>query len=50
MKKSRFTDEQIIGFLKQVENGVAVKELGRNDLMGFLGPVDIWKNGHQGIA
>ena len=29
MKKSRFTDEQIIGFLKQVENGVAVKELGR---------------------
>jgi putative transposase len=29
MKKSRFTDEQIIGFLKQVESGVAVKELGR---------------------
>ena len=29
MKKSRFTDEQIIGFLKQVECGVAVKDLGR---------------------
>lgn len=29
MKKSRFTDEQIIGFLKQVESGVAVKGLGR---------------------
>lgn len=26
MKKSRFTDEQIIGFLKQVESGVAVKD------------------------
>jgi putative transposase len=30
MKKSRFTDEQIIGFLKQVEAGATVKELGRN--------------------
>jgi putative transposase len=29
MKKSRFTDEQIIGFLKQAESGVAVKDLGR---------------------
>jgi hypothetical protein len=29
MKKSRFTDEQIIGFLKQVEAGAAVKEFGR---------------------
>jgi putative transposase len=29
MKKSRFTDEQIIGFLKQAEGGVAVKELRR---------------------
>ncbi len=27
MKKSRFTDEQIIGFLKQVEGGVPVKDL-----------------------
>jgi putative transposase len=29
MKKSRFTDEQIIGFLKQAESGVAVKDLCR---------------------
>ena len=29
MKKSRFSDEQIIGFLKQAEGGVAIKELCR---------------------
>ena len=29
MKKSRFTDEQIIGFLKQIEAETSVKELGR---------------------
>jgi putative transposase len=29
MKKSRFTDEQIIGFLKQAESGAVVKELCR---------------------
>jgi putative transposase len=31
MKKSRFTDEQIIGFLKQAEGGVPVKELCRKN-------------------
>jgi putative transposase len=29
MKKSRFTDEQTIGFLKQVEGRVPVKDLCR---------------------
>ena len=29
MKKSRFTDEQIIGFLGQAEAGMSIKELCR---------------------
>ena len=29
MKKSRFTDEQIIGFIKQAEAGLPIKELCR---------------------
>ena len=29
MKKSRFTDEQIIGFLKEADSRVSVKELCR---------------------
>ena len=29
MKKSRYTEEQIIGFLKQAEGGMPIKELCR---------------------
>lgn len=36
MKNSRITDEQIIGFLKQAEVGVPVKELCRKN--GFSDP------------
>jgi putative transposase len=30
MKTTRFTDEQIIGFLKQAEAGMSIKELCRS--------------------
>jgi len=31
MKRNRFTDEQIIGFLRQAEAGMSVKELCRKE-------------------
>jgi len=39
MKQSRFTDEQIIGFLKQADAGMSVKELCRSG--GFSQPVSV---------
>lgn len=36
MKQSRFTDEQIIGFLKQADADMSVKELCRSG--GFSQP------------
>ena len=46
MKKSRFTDEQIIGFLKQAESGVLVKELCRKN--GFSDATFYKWRGHLG--
>jgi putative transposase len=46
MKKSRFTDEQIIGFLKQAESGVLVKELCRKN--GFSDATLYKWRGHLG--
>ena len=34
MRKSKYTEEQIIGFLRQVKAGMPVKELGRKH--GFI--------------
>ncbi len=49
MRKSRFTTEQIIGFIKQTEAGMAVSELGRQH--GFS-PASFyaWRATYGGMA
>ena len=46
MKQSRFTDEQIIGFLKQADAGMSIKELCRS--CGFSQPAFYKRRSHFG--
>ncbi len=49
MKQSRFTDEQIIGFLKQADAGMSVKELCRSG--GFSQPTFYkWRSRFGGMV
>jgi hypothetical protein len=36
MKKARYTESQIFKILKEAESGIAVPELSRNPVIGFL--------------
>ena len=48
MKKSRFTDEQIVGFLRQAEAGMAVKELCRQNAFSDA-PFYKWRASFDGM-
>jgi len=48
MKKSRYTEEQIIGALKQMEAGRAVKELAR-ELGVSEATIYTWKSKYGGL-
>ena len=46
--KKRFSEEQLIGFLKEAERGIAVKELCRK--YGFSdGSFYIWRSKYGGV-
>lgn len=48
MRKSRFTEQQIIGFLKQAESGLPVKEVCRQG--GFSEPTFYkWRTKYGGM-
>jgi putative transposase len=48
MRKSRFTEQQIIGFLKQAESGLPVKEVCRQG--GFSEPTFYkWRAKYDGM-
>jgi putative transposase len=49
MKKSKYTEEQIIGFLKQAEAGVAVKELCRKHGFSDAAGLDPVSRTHWGL-
>ena len=48
MKKSRYTEEQIIGTLKQMESGRAVKDLAR-ELGVSEATIYTWKSKYGGM-
>ena len=47
MKKSRFTEEQIIGFVRQAKAGMPVKELCRKG--GFSATIYKWRAKYGGM-